>query len=339
MTPTTTTSSESTKSAPSPASPFPVPRSQSDPGSPMSTPLTLSCPRTRLPAFVPTSLLQWVPPERERQRERETVLRRKASGRKWLNTGSADPTTLGLKWQGVGDTQPTEGRQLTNSMLAAALASKTAAAEEQQLTKVVEFTKEDLDSFDVTGLRSTDFMEAGGSYFKPTASTAQILDNPRLADALMHKTEFTQQEWDAFGVHDLGMHHFVKSGDSYFRPAGTEAQADVRVLRPLAHYGDFGEDGRLKWGVGDEVVVGEALTAEEIAKDTEGTVLEVSAKGAKIAFREPFSDEEDAAWVPSGQFYRLYPLPSARDTPIQRMVKKGRLRRCDVVALILYTGV
>jgi hypothetical protein len=86
-----------------------------------------------------------VPPERERQRERETVLRRKASGRKWLNTGSADPTTLGLKWQGVGDTQPTEGRQLTNSMLADALASKTAAAEEQQSTKVVDFTKEDLD--------------------------------------------------------------------------------------------------------------------------------------------------------------------------------------------------
>ena len=264
----------------------------------------------------------------------------KASGLKWLNTGNTDPTrTLGSKWVAVGDMHPTEGRQLTNSMLAATLASKTAAAEEQQqLTKVVEFTKEDLDSFHVNGLRSTDFIEAGGSYFKPAASIAQILDNPRLADALMHKTEFTQQEWDAFGVHDLGMHHFVKSGDSYFRPAGTEAQADVRVLRTLAHYGDFGGDGRLKWGVGDEVVVGEALTAEEIAKDTEGTVLEVSAKGAKIAFREPFSDDEDAAWVPSDQFYRLYPRPSARDTPIQRMVKEGRLRRCDVFALILYTG-
>ena len=30
----------------------------------------------------------------------------------------------------------------------------------------------------------------------------------------MHKTEFTQEEWDAFGVHDLCMHHVVKSGDS-----------------------------------------------------------------------------------------------------------------------------
>ena len=139
----------------------------------------------------------------------------KASGLKWLNAGSADPTwTLGSKWLAVGDTQPTEGRQLTNSMLAAALASKTAAAEEQPLTRVFDFTKEDLDSFGVTDMRSTDFIEAGGSYFKPTSSTAQIFKNPRLADALMHKTEFTQQEWDAFGVHDLGMHHFVKSGDS-----------------------------------------------------------------------------------------------------------------------------
>jgi len=125
-------------------------------------------------------------------------------------------------------------------------------------------------------------------------------------------------------------------------------QADVRVLRPIAHYGDFCVDGRLKWGVGDEVVVGEAFNVagedrwgneeneQVLEKDTEGTVLEFNAKGAKIAFREPVSAE---ALVPLDQFYRLYPRPSARDTPIQRMVKAGRLRRCDVLALVLYTGV
>jgi ankyrin repeat protein len=225
--------------------------------------------------------------------------------------------------------------------------------QEQQLTKVVDFTKEDLDKFGIADLRSTDFIEACGSFFKPTASTAQILENPRLADALMHKTEFTQQEWDVFGVHGLRMHHFVKSGDSFFRPVGTVAQVDVRVLRPIAHYGDFGEDGRLKWVVDDEIVVGEALTVKflvkknswsddvreekkEIAKDTEGEVLEFNAEGAaKIAFREPVSKEH---WVSSDQFYRLFPLPNARDTPIQRRVKLARLRRCDVLALVLYTG-
>ena len=207
----------------------------------------------------------------------------------------------------------------------------------------VDFTKEDFDSFGVTDLLSTDFIEAGGCYFKPIASTAQLLEKPSLADALMRKTEFTQQEWDAFGVHDLRMHHFVKSGDSCFQPAGVEEQPDVRLLRPLAHYGDFGEDGRLKWGVGDEVAVGEALTVtfegqdhkKELAKDTEGKVLEFNAKGAaKIAFREPVSAEW---WVSPDQFYRLYPRPRARDTPIQRMVKLGRLRRCDVIALISTT--
>jgi hypothetical protein len=60
-----------------------------------------------------------------------------------------------------------------------------------------------LDKFGITDLRSTDFIKASGSYFKPLASTAEILANARLADALMHKTEFTQQEWDAFGVDGL----------------------------------------------------------------------------------------------------------------------------------------
>jgi len=290
----------------------------------------------------------------------------KVSGLKWLNTGNADPTALGSKWKSVGDTQPTEGRQLTNSMLADALASSTTktarwmkvfhdldrdrdgtlsrweftpfamalgAPEEEdvqwlfsqfdtgskgviseseflavyrkfiggdldvpseeaqswldelfkklkdQISHVVDFTKEDLDKFGITDLRSTDFIKADGSYFKPIASSAEILANPRLADALMHKTEFTQQEWDAFGVYGLRMHHFVKSGDSYFNPAG-ETQPDLRVLRPIAFYGDFGDDGRLK----------------------------------------------DL-------------LPNALDTPIQRRVKQARLRRCDVLALILYTGV
>jgi hypothetical protein len=141
------------------------------------------------------------------------------------------------------------------------------------------------------------------------------------------------------------MHHFVMSGDSFFHPAG-ETQPDVRVLRPTTYYGDFGEDGRLKWGVGDEVVVGEAFTVaekrgreekKELAKDTEGRVLEFNTEGAaKIAFREPVSAE---LWVPKDQFYRLFPLPNARDTPIQRRVKLARLRRCDVLALVLYTGV
>ena len=43
-------------------------------------------------------------------------------------------------------------------------------------------------------------------------------------------------------------------------------------------------------------------------------------------------------WVPKDQFYRLYPLPNGRETPIQRRVKLAKLRRCDVTALVMYTG-
>jgi hypothetical protein len=57
---------------------------------------------------------------------------------------------------------------------------------------------------------------------------------------------------------------------------------------------------KVKWGVGDEDVVGEAFTVvekdqrgrekkKELAKVTEGKVLEFNAEGAaKIAFRNPF---------------------------------------------------
>jgi hypothetical protein len=74
---------------------------------------------------------------------------------------------------------------------------------------------------------------------------------------------------------------------------------------------------KVKWGVGDEVVMGEAFTVvekdqrgrekkKELAKVTEGKVLEFNAEGAaKIAFREPVSEE---LWVPKDPFCRLFPL-------------------------------
>jgi hypothetical protein len=37
---------------------------------------------------------------------------------------------------------------------------------------------------------------------------------------LRSKTEFTKQEWEAFGIKDLRTDHFIKSGDLYFQPAG-----------------------------------------------------------------------------------------------------------------------
>ena len=50
-------------------------------------------------------------------------------------------------------------------------------------------------------------------------ATGRILDNSGLAEALARKTEFTIQEWEAFGISDLRIGDVVISGDSYFTPA------------------------------------------------------------------------------------------------------------------------
>ena len=63
----------------------------------------------------------------------------------------------------------------------------------------------------VLGLR---WLEIGKD--KPT--DGRNLKNVELAEAMLHKTEFTQQEWDKFGINDLQAGDFVKSGDSYFMP-------------------------------------------------------------------------------------------------------------------------
>jgi len=45
------------------------------------------------------------------------------------------------------------------------------------------------------------------------------LSSSTLADTLQSQTQFTQAEWDEFGVEDLRHDSFIKAGDSYFKPA------------------------------------------------------------------------------------------------------------------------
>ena len=71
-------------------------------------------------------------------------------------------------------------------------------------------------------------------------SNGQELMNEKLAEALATKTEFTQAEWDAFGIEVLHMDHFIQSGASCFQPAevgdgeqgGTSQHNKRRVRRP-----------------------------------------------------------------------------------------------------------
>jgi CRP-like cAMP-binding protein len=53
-----------------------------------------------------------------------------------------------------------------------------------------------------------------------------------LSDALTHKTEFEKHEWDAFGICDpLQIDTYIKSGDSYFRPAGISHTPNSTVCK------------------------------------------------------------------------------------------------------------
>ena len=54
------------------------------------------------------------------------------------------------------------------------------------------------------------------------------LVNEKLAAALSSKTEFTQEEWDAFGIDELCSDHFVRVGDVYFHPAQVYVRYVVR---------------------------------------------------------------------------------------------------------------
>ena len=60
--------------------------------------------------------------------------------------------------------------------------------------------------------------------YKPTGKeqAKHELTNDELRDALKEKNEFTEDEWRAFGIKNLRMNHFIKSGDSHFKPTEPE---------------------------------------------------------------------------------------------------------------------
>lgn len=64
----------------------------------------------------------------------------------------------------------------------------------------------------------------------------QELDKPQLCEALDDKTEFTQQEWDGFGITNLRNDHFVKRGDDYFRPADGQPRSLAIAMAMSATY-------------------------------------------------------------------------------------------------------
>lgn len=74
-------------------------------------------------------------------------------------------------------------------------------------------------TYDASGLRWT---VAGRT--KP--AQGRELSNNVLSASLQSKTEFTQEQWDAFGVRDLRDDDYIKAGDLYYRPDDADDDDD-----------------------------------------------------------------------------------------------------------------
>jgi len=141
--------------------------------------------------------------------------------------------TSGLKWHNVGAIKPVEGRELRHDMLEAELAKRTESFgwnwEAVGTKKPAKGTELEVDE------KLANKKEAAGT---------QKLANKKLADALVTKTNFTQEEWDELGVRDLRIWHFIKAGGTYFRPSADFTKEEWGALGiPDLHDDDLIKSG------------------------------------------------------------------------------------------------
>jgi hypothetical protein len=136
----------------------------------------------------------------------------KPTGLRWEMIGSPS----GLRWERA--TELLNCRQLSNSKLSAAL------KERGESHGLIEFTTQEGDALGINGHRWDHIVQAGDSYFKPAGGDAnrpaegKELFNDKLAKALKEQNVFSAKEWAKFDICDLTYEHFIKSGESYFKP-------------------------------------------------------------------------------------------------------------------------
>ena len=126
-----------------------------------------------------------------------------------------DNAASGLNWKKAWQ-KAEGGGTLHNAALAEALKEKQ------------EFTEEEWQAFNVGEVRMRHCINSGGSQFEPASASGlqwkmskpqgDELINEQLSEALKVKEHFTQGEWQAFGIRDLHLKHFIRSGNLYFRP-------------------------------------------------------------------------------------------------------------------------
>ena len=129
---------------------------------------------------------------------------------------------LGVTRDEVGSKIPTEGQLSALHSQNEARSAKLKPLSKQDYDRLLNCNFPNLMKIDLQNLQGKvpsfiiglRWLVAGDT--EPT--TGHNLQDANLAEALQKRTEFTQQEWDAFGIKDLREDHFIKSGNSYFKP-------------------------------------------------------------------------------------------------------------------------
>jgi len=178
----------------------------------------------------------------------------------------------GFKWKEVGTERPQSGTEIRNSALAEALRHKTefSHAEWEHWGRTLTY-----DSY-------IKVVRASGLTWKKTGATmpthGREVSNAGLATALKNKTEFTQQEWAAFGLSDLRSDDFIEADGSYFRPSA------ATFFRPAGNIHMTLED--IGTGGGGTEVPFQNAERSAAAQEDKEVILEQSSRG-KISLFGP----------------------------------------------------
>jgi len=115
--------------------------------------------------------------------------------------------------------------------------------------------------------RALSFREASGLRWDDVGTQAPQggteLDHASLSEALSQRKTFTEQEWMSFRIQNLQMNHFIKSGDSYYRPAN-----GVSASRNRLTFADLQKALR-KWFEDMDINVNSYLDATELQLEFE----------------------------------------------------------------------
>ena len=63
-----------------------------------------------------------------------------------------------------------------------------------------------------------------------TVPEGRELINGKLSAALKRTVVFEKNEWASFGIVGLGMDHFIKSGNSYYKPAAPLSEEQLSLI-------------------------------------------------------------------------------------------------------------